>query len=91
MTRLFFTTLFLAFSAISLAQTSNVSIKVNDSETDEPLLGATVYFEEIEINTSLHCTTKKQIFKPEFSLQSSPLQKHLKNNNVIDAILANYA
>ena len=48
MTRLFFTTLFLAFSAISLAQTSNVSIKVNDSETDEPLLGATVYFEEIE-------------------------------------------
>lgn len=48
MTRLFFTTLFLAFSAISLAQTINVSIKVNDSETDEPLLGATVYFEKIE-------------------------------------------
>ena len=48
MIRLFLTTIFFVFSFLSLAQTSNVSIIVNDAETDQPLMGATVYFEQLE-------------------------------------------
>ena len=48
MKKVFLNTLFLMVSIISFAQTSDVSISVNNAQTDEPLLGATVYFEELE-------------------------------------------
>ena len=48
MKKVFLNTLFLMLSIISLAQTSDISISVSDAETDGPLLGATVYFEELE-------------------------------------------
>jgi iron complex outermembrane receptor protein len=41
-------TLFLFVSIITFAQNSDISIFITDSETNEPLLGATVYFEELE-------------------------------------------
>ena len=44
----FLNTLFLFISIITFAQTSDISISVSDAETNEPLLGATVYFEELE-------------------------------------------
>ena len=40
--------LFLAFSIISFAQTTEITISVLDADSDEPLIGATVYFEELE-------------------------------------------
>ena len=48
MKKVFLNTLFLMLSIISFAQTSDISISVSDAETDWPLLGATVYFEELE-------------------------------------------
>ncbi|AIM60339.1 TonB-dependent receptor [Cellulophaga lytica] len=48
MKNIFLNTLFLFVSIISFAQTSDISISVSDAETNEPLLGATVYFEELE-------------------------------------------
>jgi len=48
MKKLFLNTLFLMVSIISFAQTSDISISVNNAQTDEPLLGATVYFEELD-------------------------------------------
>ncbi|MDX8554681.1 TonB-dependent receptor [Tenacibaculum sp. 1B UA] len=48
MKNIFLNTLFLFVSIISFAQTSDISISVRDAETNEPLLGATVYFEELE-------------------------------------------
>ena len=48
MKKVFLNTLFLMLSIISFAQTSDISISVSDAETDGPLLGATVYFEELE-------------------------------------------
>ena len=48
MKKVFLNTLFLMLSIISLAQTSDISISVSDAETDGPLLGATVYVEELE-------------------------------------------
>lgn len=48
MKNIFLNTIFLFISQISLAQTSDISISVSDAETNEPLLGATVYFEELE-------------------------------------------
>ncbi|MBJ7882319.1 TonB-dependent receptor [Gelidibacter salicanalis] len=48
MAKTFLTSLFFALSFISFAQNSDISISITDSETNEPLLGATVYFEEIE-------------------------------------------
>ena len=48
MKNIFLNTLFLFVSIITFAQTSDISISVSDAETNEPLLGATVYFEELE-------------------------------------------
>lgn len=48
MKNIFLNTLFLFVSIVSFAQTSDISISVRDAETNEPLLGATVYFEELE-------------------------------------------
>jgi len=48
MTKTFLTLLFFALSFISFAQNSDISILITDSETNEPLLGATIYFEELE-------------------------------------------
>ncbi|MDT7833287.1 TonB-dependent receptor [Flavobacteriaceae bacterium S356] len=48
MKNIFLNTLFLFVSIITFAQTSDISISVKDAETNEPLLGATVYFEELE-------------------------------------------
>lgn len=48
MKNIFLNTLFLFISIITFAQTSDISISVSDAETNEPLLGATVYFEELE-------------------------------------------
>lgn len=48
MAKTFLTSLFLALSFISFSQNSDISILITDSETNEPLLGATVYFEELE-------------------------------------------
>lgn len=48
MKHIFLNTLFLFISLISFAQTSDISISVSDADTNEPLLGATVYFEELE-------------------------------------------
>ena len=48
MKNIFLNTLFLFVSIISFSQTSDISISVSDAETNEPLLGATVYFEELE-------------------------------------------
>mgnify|MGYP005988683613 FL=1 len=48
MKNIFLNTLFLFLSIITFAQTSDISISVSDAETNEPLLGATVYFEELE-------------------------------------------
>ena len=48
MKNIFLNTLFLFVSIITFAQTSDISISVRDAETNEPLLGATVYFEELE-------------------------------------------
>lgn len=48
MKNIFLNTLFLFTSIITFAQTSDISISVSDAETNEPLLGATVYFEELE-------------------------------------------
>lgn len=48
MKNIFLNTLFLFVSIITFAQTSDISISVSDTETNEPLLGATVYFEELE-------------------------------------------
>lgn len=48
MKNIFLNTLFLFVSIISFSQTSDISISVKDAETNEPLLGATVYFEELE-------------------------------------------
>ena len=48
MTKTFLTLLFFALSFISFAQNSDISILITDSETSEPLLGATIYFEELE-------------------------------------------
>lgn len=48
MKNIFSNTLFLFVSIITSAQTSDISISVKDAETNEPLLGATVYFEELE-------------------------------------------
>jgi iron complex outermembrane receptor protein len=42
------TTLFLITSILSLAQTSDISISVGNAETNEPLMGATIYLEELE-------------------------------------------
>ena len=50
MKNIFLNTLFLFVSIITFAQTSDISISVKDAETNEPLLGATVYFEELEKN-----------------------------------------
>ena len=47
MKNIFLNTLFLFVSIISFSQTSDISISVSDAETNEPLLGATVYFEEL--------------------------------------------
>lgn len=47
MTNIFLNTLFLFVSIISFSQTSDISISVSDAGTNEPLLGATVYFEEL--------------------------------------------
>lgn len=44
----YFKHIILMLSIISFAQTSDISISVSDAETDGPLLGATVYFEELE-------------------------------------------
>ncbi|MDE1208447.1 MULTISPECIES: TonB-dependent receptor [Tenacibaculum] len=48
MTKAFLTSFFFVISFISFAQNSDISIFITDSETNEPLLGATVYFEELE-------------------------------------------
>ena len=48
MKKAYVTILCLALSLISFAQTSDVSIFVADTETNQPLPGATVYFEELE-------------------------------------------
>ena len=48
MVKAFSTSLFFVISFISFAQNSDISIFITDSETNEPLLGATVYFEELE-------------------------------------------
>lgn len=48
MKNIFSNTLFLFVSIISFSQTSDISISVSDAGTNEPLLGATVYFEELE-------------------------------------------
>ncbi|EWH10096.1 MAG: TonB-dependent receptor [Maribacter dokdonensis] len=48
MTKAFLTSFFFVISYISFAQNSDISIFITDSETNEPLLGATVYFEELE-------------------------------------------
>ena len=48
MTKAFLTSFFFVLSFISFAQNSDISIIITDSETNEPLLGATVYFEELE-------------------------------------------
>lgn len=42
------TTLFLITSILSFAQTSDISISVGNAETNEPLMGATIYLEELE-------------------------------------------
>lgn len=47
MKNIFLNTLFLFVSIISFSQTSDISISVSDAGTNEPLLGATVYFEEL--------------------------------------------
>src|SRR5690554_3307437 len=48
MNKALLTILFLITSILSFAQTSDVSISVSNAETNEPLIGATVYFEELE-------------------------------------------
>tara|TARA_R110002074_G_scaffold3446_6_gene18320 strand:- start:1 stop:2187 length:2187 start_codon:yes stop_codon:yes gene_type:complete len=48
MVKAFSTSLFFVISFISFAQNSDISIFITDSETNQPLLGATVYFEELE-------------------------------------------
>jgi len=48
MAKAFLTTLFFALSFISFAQKSDISISVTDSETNEPLIGATLYFEQLK-------------------------------------------
>ena len=48
MTKAFLTSFFFVISFISFAQNSDISIFITDSESNEPLLGVTVYFEELE-------------------------------------------
>jgi iron complex outermembrane receptor protein len=48
MAKAFLTSLFFVISFISFAQNSDISILITDSKTNEPLLGATIYFEELE-------------------------------------------
>lgn len=48
MKKAYLTTFFLIVSIISIAQTSDISITVSDAESNEPLLGATVYIEQLE-------------------------------------------
>ena len=48
MAKAFLTSLSFVISFIFFAQNSDISIFITDSETNEPLLGATVYFEELE-------------------------------------------
>lgn len=48
MAKTLLTSLFFALSFISFAQNSDISISITDSETNEPLFGATIYFEELE-------------------------------------------
>ena len=42
------TIFFLAHSLISFAQTAEITISILDAENNEPLIGATVYFEELK-------------------------------------------
>ena len=48
MSKSLFTIFFLAYSLISFGQTNEITFSILDSENDEPLIGATVYFEELE-------------------------------------------
>lgn len=48
MVKSFLTIFFLAYSLISFAQTNTVTISILDSDNDEPLIGATIYFEDLK-------------------------------------------
>lgn len=48
MTKFFITFLLSTFSILCFAQSSEINIAVLDAESDEPLIGATVYFEDLE-------------------------------------------
>ena len=41
--------LYLLFSALVYAQTTTVTLKILEEETNEPLIGATVYIESLKI------------------------------------------